>query len=314
MDDEATASERYVPGEMRGSVVEAQHLARYRWAARLAAGRKVLDAGCGTAYGCRILAEAGAASVVGVDVAEAVLDVARPEMPGSVTLEAGSLERLPFEDGSFDLAICFEAIEHVADHGRALDELRRVLGDDGLLAISSPDPRVHPPGNPHHVRELEAEELDAVLGTRFAATRLYRQNDWILAAVGEEQALSLAGPAGEIEVHLAVPQRLSEFALALAGPAPLPRPGPVAVATGTVDFRAWLEQSRALEEVNRRQRARIAELEQAERDLLDCGRMLLRAESEGREVLESRSWRITAPLRAAAALRRSRRRDVESHD
>ena len=56
-------AERFVPDVMRCTLVEAEHLARYRWAAQFARGRRVLDAGCGTAYGSELLATEGAAEV-----------------------------------------------------------------------------------------------------------------------------------------------------------------------------------------------------------------------------------------------------------
>src|SRR5947209_13622457 len=108
-------SERFVPDQDRGRLIEAEHLARYLWAAQLASGRRVLDAGCGTAYGCRLLAEAGASDVVGVDLAEPVLDAVREQMPSGVTLERADLRELPFPAGGFDLVVCFEVIEHLAD-------------------------------------------------------------------------------------------------------------------------------------------------------------------------------------------------------
>ena len=69
--------ERFVPESMRDELLAAEHLARYEWAGGLAPGRRVLDAGCGTGYGAEMLAAAGAASVMGVDSAAAVVEAAR---------------------------------------------------------------------------------------------------------------------------------------------------------------------------------------------------------------------------------------------
>src|SRR3954447_13222510 len=117
---------RFVPQEMRGELVEAEHLTRYWYAASLASGRRVLDAGCGLGYGTRILAQAGAAEATGVDLAEAVVEAARADAP-EATFEVADIRSLPFADGSFDLVVCFEVIEHVDEHARVLSELRRVL-------------------------------------------------------------------------------------------------------------------------------------------------------------------------------------------
>ena len=173
--DTSEVPERFDPATMKGEIIEAEHLARYRWVSPLVAGRRVLDAGCGTAYGSVLLADAGAVEVIGVDLASEVLDSARPDMPVTVALEEGDVTTLPYEDGRFDFVVCFEVIEHLDDPGRALDEFRRVLSPDGVLAVSSPNREVYPPGNPHHVHEYTPTELEQALARRFAFVRLERQ-------------------------------------------------------------------------------------------------------------------------------------------
>jgi SAM-dependent methyltransferase len=48
------------------------------------------------------------------------------------------LERLPHADGTFDLVLCTETLEHVARPARVLAELARVLKPGGALALSVP--------------------------------------------------------------------------------------------------------------------------------------------------------------------------------
>ena len=67
--------ERVIPGEVDVDLLN-EHLARYTFAARLARGKRVLDAGCGAGYGSAELAR-GAQSVVGVDCAAEAVDFAR---------------------------------------------------------------------------------------------------------------------------------------------------------------------------------------------------------------------------------------------
>jgi ubiquinone/menaquinone biosynthesis C-methylase UbiE len=117
--------ERFSPDDMAGQLLEAEHLARYRWAASIASGKKVLDAGCGTAYGSAMLGRAGATSVVGVDIAESVLQSVRGDMPDNVELTVGDLSKLELEDDTFDLVVCFEVIEHFEDPQTVLDNLAR---------------------------------------------------------------------------------------------------------------------------------------------------------------------------------------------
>ncbi len=99
-------------------------------------GLRILDAGCGTGGTTRELARFG--SVVGVDLAWEALGPAQER--GLRELARGSIERLPFKSGSFDVVTSFEVIYHlgVGNDTSALEEMRRVLKRDGLLLLRVP--------------------------------------------------------------------------------------------------------------------------------------------------------------------------------
>jgi len=175
--------ERFVPELMEGEFIAAQHIGRYLWASSAASGHRVLDAGCGVAYGSTMLADAGARSVVGVDLAEDVLETVRARVPPNVRLERADLRDLPFEDGSFDLVVCFEVIEHITDQHEVVREFARVLSPEGLLLTSTPNRAVSAADNPHHLRELLPEELEGLLGEHFANVELFRQDAWYSSAI-----------------------------------------------------------------------------------------------------------------------------------
>jgi ubiquinone/menaquinone biosynthesis C-methylase UbiE len=101
------------------------------------AGDRVLDLGCGEGDFTVWLAEAGA-RVLGVDVAEAALRRARRRHPG-VEFELAPIDgELPLPDASYDVVWASEVIEHVADTGRWLSEVRRVLAPGGRLLVTTP--------------------------------------------------------------------------------------------------------------------------------------------------------------------------------
>jgi SAM-dependent methyltransferase len=91
---------------------------RFFTLARLQPGMRVVDVGCG-ALGLRGLEPD--LDITGVDLA------ARPQYPGPF-VQADATERLPFDDGTFDLAYSSSVIEHIAPAQRAAfaNELRRV--------------------------------------------------------------------------------------------------------------------------------------------------------------------------------------------
>jgi SAM-dependent methyltransferase len=176
-------SERFVPEQDQGRLIEVEHVSRYRWAAQAARGGLVLDAGCGTGYDSRLLAAGGAREVIGVEIARAMLETVAAGMPDTVRLQAGDLRSLDFEDDKFELVVCFEVIEHFEDHFTVLDELVRVLAPGGLLLVSSPNRGAYQPGNPHHLREFAPAELEAELAVRLDHVRLLRQHDYVVSAL-----------------------------------------------------------------------------------------------------------------------------------
>ena len=171
--------ERLVPGECE-AITEAIHLQHYRAAAPLAAGRRVIDAGCGVGYGSRMLVDAGAASVLSLDYSEQALAHAREhyDHPAIRWQQADLREHRP-EPRSADLVTCFEVFEHVEAPGPLMERLAAALGDDGRLVLSTPNGGVcaspYDPANVHHVREYDVEELSAILAAHFGEVTLHGQ-------------------------------------------------------------------------------------------------------------------------------------------
>ena len=86
--------ERVIPGEVDIDLFN-EHMARYAFAARLARGKRALDAGCGAGYGSAELARA-AQSVVGIDAAADAIEFARAHYQApNLTFEQASCERCP---------------------------------------------------------------------------------------------------------------------------------------------------------------------------------------------------------------------------
>jgi demethylmenaquinone methyltransferase/2-methoxy-6-polyprenyl-1,4-benzoquinol methylase len=97
-------------------------------------GDRVLDACCGTGDLAVAAVRAGAASVVGLDFSEGMLERARRKS-GDVEWVRGDVLSLPFESASFDSATVGFGVRNVDDLERALRELRRVLRPGGRVAI-----------------------------------------------------------------------------------------------------------------------------------------------------------------------------------
>jgi SAM-dependent methyltransferase len=99
-------------------------------------GRRVLDAGCGGGRTSAWLAEQGA-EVVGIDVSPRLLSLARERVPSASFSLADLAEPLPFEDGTFDLAVASLVMHYLRGWVPTLRELRRVAG---MLVLSTHHP------------------------------------------------------------------------------------------------------------------------------------------------------------------------------
>lgn len=157
----------------------AEHLHRYGIMLQLVAGKTVLDIACGEGFGASLLA-ASATAVTGIDIDAATIQKAALKYKNPVlTFREGSLEAIPCPAGSFDIVTCFESLEHVNDHEKVILELKRVLKENGLLVISTPDKKYYSDktgySNPFHLHELYEAELEKLLAPHFSNCRILHQ-------------------------------------------------------------------------------------------------------------------------------------------
>ncbi|WP_084780111.1 class I SAM-dependent methyltransferase [Planobispora rosea] len=106
------------------------------------AGRRILDAGCGSGPLTAALRERGAA-VTGIDASAGMLALARKRLGADADLHVADLNApLPFADGAFDDVIASLVLHYLQDWGPALAEMRRVLRPGGRLIASVNHPFV----------------------------------------------------------------------------------------------------------------------------------------------------------------------------
>jgi SAM-dependent methyltransferase len=100
--------------------------------------RRVLDYGCGQGRYLDLLRERfPSASLVGSDISRVALDIARTRHPDAEYLPMDD-ERVPEDDGAFDLVLSVEVLEHVADVDLATREFGRLLAPGGFLVVTTP--------------------------------------------------------------------------------------------------------------------------------------------------------------------------------
>ncbi|MDF0591952.1 class I SAM-dependent methyltransferase, partial [Candidatus Methanocrinis natronophilus] len=175
--------ERYLPfidPKITGADIHYEHLHRYAFAAQLVEGKDVLDLASGEGYGSYILAKK-ANHVIGIEIdGDAIAHARNKYLKYNLEFKQGSILEIPVEGtGIFDLIVCFEAVEHVENHKEFLTEVKRLLKEDGILIISTPNKKVYSDDseykNPFHVKELYIDEFMDLLSNYFSNIYLLGQ-------------------------------------------------------------------------------------------------------------------------------------------
>jgi ubiquinone/menaquinone biosynthesis C-methylase UbiE len=110
---------------------------REQWIRERAKGARVLDYCCGNGEEAIMVAKAGAASAVGIDLSEVSIEncrqlAAQAGVSDRVTYKAMDAEALEFPDNAFDLIIEYGVLHHL-DLDKAMSELSRVLTPKGAF-------------------------------------------------------------------------------------------------------------------------------------------------------------------------------------
>lgn len=117
------------------------------------AGKRVLDLGCGYGWHCIYAAQNGASYVLGADISEKMLEVAREKtaefakeakaqgnsIPG-IAYRRSAMEDLEYEPDSFDVVLSSLAFHYVRDFGPVVEKISRGLSDGGWFVFSVEHP------------------------------------------------------------------------------------------------------------------------------------------------------------------------------
>jgi SAM-dependent methyltransferase len=104
-------------------------------------GDRMLEVGCGTGDEARAIARlvAPGGHVTAIDVSRTMIDDARARGADGVTFEVADAHSLAFPDETFDGCRVDRTLQHVADPGRVVAEMARVLKRGRRLVAAEPD-------------------------------------------------------------------------------------------------------------------------------------------------------------------------------
>ena len=179
--------ERYVPWS-NDFCTGYEHIHRYVLAKQYVSGKRVLDLACGEGYGSYMLATT-AADVVGVDINDEVIAHANEIYKKSnLSFIAGEMTQVLFHDDfTFDVIVCFEALEHIDKQEELLHEIKRLLRPDGIFIVSTPNKPVYSENgtrqNPFHLKELDLNQFQKLLKNKFRHVLLYGQKTYACSKI-----------------------------------------------------------------------------------------------------------------------------------
>ncbi|MDO8370147.1 MAG: methyltransferase domain-containing protein [Candidatus Nitrotoga sp.] len=161
------------------------HIIRYQWACNyIKPGDRVLDAACGLGYGGHVVRHlTAAAKVVGIDGSDFAIDYARKAFPCAEERAEYRVGMLPadlteFPDGSFEVIISFETLEHVEQPQQLLQEFYRLLTPGGRVVVSVPNDWSDETGedpNPFHLHVYDWNKLKSELAAHFILENAFAQ-------------------------------------------------------------------------------------------------------------------------------------------
>ena len=103
-------------------------------------GKRVLDLGCGNGELAVYCLEHGASQVVGIDISQNMINVAKQNKDPRLTFLKMAMEDLPNLQGRFDVILSSLAFHYIKDFDKLIEDIRRHLTDNGVLIFSQEHP------------------------------------------------------------------------------------------------------------------------------------------------------------------------------
>ncbi|MGE8065643.1 class I SAM-dependent methyltransferase [Pseudomonas sp. NPDC089569] len=122
-------------------------------------GLKVVDLGCGYGWFCRWASEQGAASLLGLDVSQKMLERARnTTRAANIRYEHADLEHIDLPANSFDLAYSSLALHYIKDLPGLFANLHAALKPGARFVFSIEHPIFMAPRNPGWIIDIKGRK------------------------------------------------------------------------------------------------------------------------------------------------------------
>lgn len=158
-----------------------EQVSRYVYALKFIENKTVLDAACGRGYGTYFISKKSK-TMVGADIRKDYIEFAQNNYSSNnIQFLESDVTKINLSDNTFDVIISFETIEHLQDADSFLREVVRLLKNDGILLLSTPNRDLssqdhEKPINQLHVKEYSEMELRESLSRFFSSVEIMGQN------------------------------------------------------------------------------------------------------------------------------------------
>lgn len=133
---------------------------------------KILNVGCGPGRSSQYLSKFG--KVTSIEYDKECCEFASEKT--GLEIINGSITQLPFSDKSFDLVCAFDVIEHVEDDQLAVNEMKRVVKEDGVIFITVPafmSLWSHHDVINHHFRRYKIKEIERLFEKQKEGNKIF---------------------------------------------------------------------------------------------------------------------------------------------
>ena len=104
-------------------------------------GKCILDLGCGYGENCKIFSEMGAKSVLGIDISEKMLSVAKEQNSlSNVRFKRLNMNNLAELDEKFDVVVSSLAFHYIEDFDALICSIKNLMNDGGILLFTQEHP------------------------------------------------------------------------------------------------------------------------------------------------------------------------------
>ena len=156
------------------------HTISYEFSEKYIKNKNILDFGCGSGYGTKILAKQ-AKSAMGIDISAEAINYATKNY-SSKNLDFKTIDQLKKEDlkETFDVITSFQVIEHVLNDKEYIETILSLLKPGGLLILTTPNKEyrlfsyIQKPWNIFHIKEYSKKQLERLLDTYFETTTILK--------------------------------------------------------------------------------------------------------------------------------------------